>query len=282
MEAANIKQEIARLGPWLHDVEVSPGVRTGAAPRSSDPDKEVKASYSPDLNLTHIVESVFGGTLDGRSFLDCGCNAGGHSLAAARLGAGRGLAFDARQHWLDQAAFLARFQDAPQLEFRRLTLAELPALQLEPFDVTLFGGLFYHLPDPVAGLRNAADLTRELLIVNTSVRPRPYRGLELSWESTSVALSGVDGLAWLPTGWEVMRDILGWCGFPHVRIDHYWTPRMSGQPRGWRRLQILAARSEETFAHYDKLRPGAHPDRQSRIPPRVRGLVRRVRAMVGA
>lgn len=276
MEAASVKQEIARLGPWLHDIEVSPGVRTGAVPGSIDPDKEVNQSYSPDLNLEHLVDSVFGGRLDGRSFLDCGCNAGGHAFAAARLGAGRSLAFDARQHWLDQAAFLARFQDAPQLEFRRLTLADLPALQLEPFDVTLFSGLFYHLPDPVAGLRNAADLTRELLIVNTSVRPRRHRGLELSWESPTIALSGVDGLAWLPTGWEVMSDILAWCGFPHVRIDLYWTP---GRPRGWRRLQMLAARSEETFAHYDQVRPQAHPNRRSRISRPLRTLVRRVRAM---
>ena len=282
METAMVEQEIARLGPWLHDIEVSPGMRTGAVAGSTEADKEVLQSYSPDRMIEHLVGSVFGGDLAGRSFLDCGCNAGGHSFAAARLGAGRGLAFDARQHWLDQAAFLARFHDAPQLELRRLTLGELPALALEPFDVTLFSGLFYHLPDPVAGLRHAADLTRELLVVNTSVKPRRHRGLELSWESTSVALSGVDGLAWLPTGWEVMGDILAWCGFPHVRIDLYWTPRMLGRPRGWRRLQMLAARDERTFERYDQVRPQAHPDRRNRASRHVRKLVRRARAMVKA
>lgn len=279
MDVGTVEQELARLGPWHHDVEVSPGVRTGAFRDNSDPEKSVGDSYSPDRNLDHIVGSVFGGRLDGRSFLDCGCNAGGHSFAAARLGAGRGLAFDARQHWLDQAAFLARFQDAPKLEFRRLTLADLPAQELEPFDVTMFRGLFYHLPDPIAGLRIAADLTRELLIVNTSVKPRRHRALELSWESTTLPLSGVDGLAWLPTGWQVMGDILAWCGFPHVRVDLYWSPRGRG-PRGWRRLQMFAARDEATFARYDQARPEAHPDRRDRVRRSVRALARRARAMV--
>lgn len=282
MDVATVENEIARLGPWHHDVEVSPGIRTGAIRGDANRELFVGDSYSPDRNLDHIVGSIFGGDLQGRSFLDCGCNAGGHSFAAARLGAGRSLAFDARQHWLDQAAFLARFQTAPQLDFRRLTLAELPALGLEPFDVTMFSGLFYHLPDPIAGLRNAADLTRELLIVNTSVKPRRNRGLELSWESTTLPLSGVDGLAWLPTGWEVMRDILAWCGFPHVRIDLYWTPRKLGRPKGWRRLQMFAARDERTFERYDRLRPHAHPDRRNRLPRPVRALARRARAMIGA
>ncbi len=280
MEAATVAQEIARLGPWLHDVEVAQGMRTGAVAGSADPDKRVLMSYSPDLMIENLVDLVYGGSLDGRSFLDCGCNAAGHAFAAARLGAGRSLAFDARQHWLDQGAFLARFQDVPNLDVRQLTLADLPGLQLEPFDVTLFSGLFYHLPDPVAGLRNAADLTRELLIVNTSVRPRRHHGLELSLESKSARLSGVDGLVWLPTGWEVMRDILAWCGFPHVRIDLYWTPKMLGRPRGWRRLQMLAARDEQTFARYDQVRPQGHPNRPNRISRPVRTLVRRARAMV--
>lgn len=264
MERAAVKDEIDRLGPWLHDIEVLPGLRTGAARPAEDAYKEVPQNYDPELMMRRLVEDIYG-DLGGRSFLDCGCNAGGHSFAAARMGAGRTLAFDARQHWLEQAAFLGRHSEAPLVQLQRLTLADLTALDLEPFDVTLFSGLFYHLPDPVAGLKAAADLTRELLIVNTSVLPKPYPGLVLSRESSVHVLSGIDGLAWLPTGPEVMQQILHWCGFPHVRVDLYWTP---GKPRGWMRLQILAARDEATFARYDERRPEAALSRYVRPPRR--------------
>jgi SAM-dependent methyltransferase len=257
-----LKEEMTRLGPWLHDVEIAPGVSTAATNAVRDDDKSVKAFYSPDQMMNNIIGPVYGEAgLGGRTFLDCGCNAGGHSFAAARLGASRALAFDARQHWLDQGAFLARFADAPQVEFRKLTLDELRDAGMEPFDVTLFAGLLYHLPDPVAGLKIAADLTRELLIVNTSMKPMAHEGLVLSRESATHVLSGIDGLAWLPTGPKVMIPILAWCGFPHVRIDLSWSTSVV---RHWWRIQIIAARDEATLERYDRIRPDAHPDAPGR------------------
>jgi SAM-dependent methyltransferase len=203
--------------------------------------------------MNHLFGSIYPEGLQGRSFLDCACNSGGHSIAAARHGAGRGFAFDARQHWVDQAQFLARNCGAPDLTVKRCTLDDLPGMGLEPFDVTLFAGIFYHLPDPVAGLKIAADMTKELLIVNTAVRPRRDRGLILNFESDTHVLSGVDKLAWLPTGPAVMKDLLSWCGFRHSRIDLYW----SSGPRGWKRLQMIAARDESALAAYDRVRPDA-------------------------
>lgn len=270
-DTQSIEAEIARLGPWLHDIEVAPGVRTGAPRATDDPDKVVGACFDPRAMMGRLIGDIYGDGMGGRSLLDCACNAGGLSYAAAERGAGRTLAFDARQHWIDQAQFLKRFFPTPGLELRTLTLSDLPGLGLEPFDVSLFSGIFYHLPDPVAGLKLAADLTRELIVVNTSVLPRPEKALMLSHESATVALSGIDGLAWLPSGPEVLADILAWCGFPHSRVDRYWaTP----YPRGWRRLQIVAARDASTLERYDRVRPDAHPDRK---PPFATRAMRRIR-----
>lgn len=252
MDADALREEIRRLGPWHHVVEVAPGVTTAADGPQGEGDTSMPAVYSAEDMIRHIVKNVYPAGLENRSFLDCACNAGGHVLAARKFGAGRCFGFDARQHWIDQARFLARHLPSEDMRFDAFELAELPAKRLEPFDVTLFSGIFYHLPDPVAGLRIAADQTRELLIVNTSVLPRADKALVLSPESASHVMSGIHGLAWLPTGPEVVRDILRWCGFPHSRVDIGWRPFRASR---WYRVQILAARDEATFAHYDLVKP---------------------------
>lgn len=254
MSEAALREEIERLGPWHHDIEIAPGVSTMGVRSATDPDQRFEEHYSPDQMMRHLLGTVYPEGLQGRSFLDCACNSGGHSISAVRQGAGRAFAFDARQLWVDQAEFLARACGAPELTVRRCELAELPRLGLEPFDVTLFAGIFYHLPDPVTGLRIAADMTRELLIVNTAVRPQRGRALVLNFESDTHVLSGVDRLAWLPTGPQVMQDILAWCGFKHSRVDLYW----SNGVKGWKRLQIVAARDEKVLAAYDRARPDAN------------------------
>jgi len=273
MDADALRAEIERLSPWLHAIELAPGVSTAAVGQPSGSGEEaVGEPYSPDMMTERLIKNLYAAGMEGRSFLDCGCNAGGHMFAAARMGASRGFGFDARQHWIDQANFLARHLPSENVSFTTCELGDLPGLRLEPFDVTLFSGLFYHLPDPVAGLKIAADLTRELIVVNTSVLPRIEKGLVLSQESDSHVLSGIDGLAWLPTGPEVVQEILAWCGFPHSRIDMDWAPP---RPAGWRRIQVLGAREAITFVDYDRVRPDA--SRPARLSLKRR-LLRRLAA----
>ena len=274
MNHESLRHQIEALAPWHHDIELAPGITTMNLRSATEEDARFVEHYSPDLMMSRIFDAVYPEGLAGRSFLDCACNSGAHSIAAAKAGAGRVFGFDARQHWIDQAEFLARTLNFPNVSFSRLELRDLPAVQSEPFDITLFAGIFYHLPDPVAGLRIAADLTRELLIVNTSVIPRRGKGLVLSRESDTHVLSGVDGLAWLPTGPAVMQDILAWCGFPHSRIDLYWS-----QPgtRGWKRLQIIAARDRDVLSAYDIAKPHAMkpPTLARRVGRRIYSALRR-------
>jgi tRNA (mo5U34)-methyltransferase len=251
--AESLRAEIRRLAPWHQDVEVAPGIRTGDLEPGDDPDP-LKIGRTrraqPRLGLDRIVTDVFPSGFEGRSVLDCACNAGGYLFEAKRHGAGRCFGFDVREHWLEQARFLSRHLPNETVEFEQLDLLQLRDRHLEPFDVTLFFGLFYHLPDPVAGLRIAADLTRELLVLNTAAHPKMNGdALMLSIESETALMSGVHRLAWLPTSPKVLVEILRWCGFEHTRVHFVWqTPTLP-------RIQILAAREARTFTHFDTLPP---------------------------
>jgi tRNA (mo5U34)-methyltransferase len=268
-----LRAEIRRLGPWHQDLEIAPGVRTGERAPDDDPDPlGVGASgiVQPDKLIHVAFRFIYPNGLEGRSVLDCGCNAGGYLFEAKRKGAGRCFGFDVREHWLEQARFLGRFLPNDDVEFAQLDLQQLRERNLAPFDVTLFLGLFYHLPDPIAGLRIAADLTRELLVINTAADPKlEGHALTLSLESETALMSGVHRLAWLPTSPRVMSEILRWCGFPHTRLQFLIT-----SPR-FPRMQMLAAREASTFEHYDKVIPPQPPRRTPLWKRAARKLLRR-------
>ena len=116
-------------------------------------------------------------------------------------------------------------------------LYDVPALGLAPFDVVQFKGIFYHLPDPVSGLRIAADLTRELLILNTATLPGAEGSLVLADEGTHL-MSGVYELCWYPTGAAVLERILRWMGFVETAVN--W--EIEG------RIEILASKVEGLLA----------------------------------
>ena len=246
-----MREAITRLGPWHHDIEVAPGVWTAAVSeeiRGAEPlipAKLGKGSHRPVEHTEWLLRAVFPNGLEGRSVLDCACNAGGHLFGAVRAGAGSGLGFDAREHWIAQARFLSQHVPADGLDFEVLDLHDLPSRGVGQFDVCFFSGIFYHLPDPVAGLRIAADHTRELLILNTSTANRRGRVLTLSPESPKALLSGMHGLAWRPTT-EVLKPILEWCGFPHVHVV-WQVAQGPSSPRGWGRVLLVAARHASTL-----------------------------------
>ena len=182
--------------------------------------------------------------------LDCGCNCGGYLFWTKDLGAGRCFGFDARAQWIEQAEFLAK-QRGPanaDVRFAVASLDQVPALGLEPFEVTLFNGLLYHLANPIRGLEIAAGLTRELLIVSSAARPGLPDGLlRAGYESPEDSTSGIDRLKWTPTGPRVIFAILAWLGFRELRCT-LWRP---AHDLRFDRVQVIGARREGAFAGFD-------------------------------
>ncbi|TCL09054.1 2-polyprenyl-3-methyl-5-hydroxy-6-metoxy-1,4-benzoquinol methylase [Shimia isoporae] len=251
----SLEQEIESLGPWHHRIDMGDGLFTAPDVVWNETREKVSVVI-PSQKFRQGLKGLFPYGLDGRSFLDCGCNAGGYCFAAKDAGAARTFGFDVREHWIDQARFVAqnRSGNSEGMRFEVADLLNLKAMP-EDFDVTWFSGLFYHLPDPVAGLKIAADKTRDILFITTATRPLASgadegTSLTMKFESTEALMSGVHRLSWLPDGPKSMKKILNWLGFPETRVL-FWYKRTSDQKRhGLGRMAIVAAREKGRLRGY--------------------------------
>jgi SAM-dependent methyltransferase len=278
LEPRQLRQELIRLGPWHYQVEVAGGVRTG------DVAGDIVRTDGDGLGTIAFLDvreefqgnllDVYPEGLEGRSVLDCACNCGAYSFWAKEIGAGACLGFDARDHWIEQARFLAAQREAASdgMRFEVCDVYNVAGVAEERFDVTLFQGIFYHLPEPINALKSVADLTSELLVVDTATRNGlPDGMLAVAREGLSELLSGVYGLCWFPTGPTVLQDILRWVGFPETRVV-FWSAAAAGQPAELGRLMLLAARDAAIFVDYDLARRGAiQPRRSAAERPRATG-----------
>lgn len=169
-----MEEEVRRLAPFRHDIELPHGLRTGMFnPPPAEGDEEparvrklVEHAFPPLLR-------IFGGSFEGLSVLDAACNAGGFSVEAARRGASRVLGFDVVDRYVEQAGFVkgALGAELDNAEFRKMDLYDLDPEEVGTFDVTFCFGLLYHLEDPVGGMRKLASVTRKVMLVDTNTVP---------------------------------------------------------------------------------------------------------------
>lgn len=253
-DASELKEGISHLGPWHLDVQVTPEVSTRAFLEAPAEGSDRVSFIDLRPGWIEKVRKIYPEGLQGRSLLECACNCGAYSFWAKELGAGETFGFDVRQHWIDQARFLQENRTvgpADRMNFEVMDLYDLPKRGLEPFDVTMFKGIFYHLPDPITGLKAAADLTKELLILDTAIRTDlPDGMLAVAREGQDPVMTGVYGLNWFPTGPQVLAEILEWMGFADVRLD-YWRTRVGTKRPELGRLQMFAARERGLLDAFD-------------------------------
>ncbi|GJM09436.1 MAG: hypothetical protein DHS20C11_17120 [Lysobacteraceae bacterium] len=256
--SSDLTKEIIDLGPWHLDVEVTPGLSTAVAKDvdydETNPQAGIVSFIDARDDFRKLIHKVYPDGLSGKAFLDSACNCGGYSFWARELGANRCFGYDVRDHWINQAKFLHEKRGEPDsVEFSVTDLYDLPKLGLEPFELTLFKGIFYHLPDPIAGLKCAADLTKEVMILNTATREgQPDGMLAIAKEGLNPLMSGVYGLNWFPTGPRVLKGILQWMGFTDVRVIHHW-PAKPDSKNSMGRIEIIAARSSGMLDAFEEI-----------------------------
>ncbi len=157
--AEEIRQHIAELGKWFHNIEIG-GVQTA-------PDHFL-GDY-PSLKWRNFQQSL-PADLTGKTVLDVGCNGGFYSIQMKQRGAARVVAIDSDPRYLNQARFAAQSTQT-DIEFRQLDVYDVSALR-EKFDIVLFMGVFYHLRHPLLAL----DLLHEHAVKETLVFQSMLRG----------------------------------------------------------------------------------------------------------
>jgi len=170
---------------WYHTIDLGQGVVT----RGVD-------DTPARLARVHLPES-----LSGRSVLDIGAWDGFFSFEAERRHASRVVATDYYAwHGVGwgtgegKAAFhLAREVLGSRVEDIDVDVMDLSPERVGTFNVVLFLGVLYHLPNPLLALERVASVTDDLLILETVVdmvgvrRPAAafYPGRELSGDPTN-------------------------------------------------------------------------------------------------
>lgn len=251
-----LKAEVERMAPWHLLVDINDEVNTLASSQEHTDGRETSLVSGKPL-FDRLMGAIYPDGMQGKDFLDCACNCGGYSFWAKELGARNTFGFDVRDHWIDQAKFLQNHRtaaDVSGMDFRVADLYDIPNQNIPDCDVTWFSGIFYHLPDPITGLKIAADKTKEVIYLNTAIITMTEEELGsgsmyLSFEGKEHLMSGVHNLNWFPSGPEVLKNILNWLGFPEVRVV-MWKKRVrkDARPEHLRsnvgRVALLGAREK--------------------------------------
>jgi len=146
---SSILKRINSVPFWYHRIEIRPGIFT---PGCNDPTKT--------LSLLDLPKDC-----EGRRVLDIGTRDGYFAFELERRGADV-LAVDycdAEETGFSVAAELLKSKVA----YRRENIYHLTVEQYGTFDMVLFLGLLYHLPDPMRALCNVRSLCRNLLYIET-------------------------------------------------------------------------------------------------------------------
>lgn len=154
----SVKQMVDHVGKWWHTIDLGNGVTTpGQQP----------IDYPQHVGLPE--------DLTGKSVIDVGTWDGVISFAAESRGAARVVAADIFKGMGFQLVHkvLNSKVEFVQMDVRK----DLP--DLGKFDLVCFLGVIYHVPDPIVTFKRIADLSNDMLILETDT--------DLNWSPTPMS-----------------------------------------------------------------------------------------------
>ena len=150
-----LQNVLAKLGPWYHDVRLTPQISTYAVHR-----------HYVESRWKYLAEFL-PADLTGKRVLDIGCNGGFFSLEMKKRNAPHVLGIDTMPHWLAQARFISNWFEKP-IELRELGAYDVASLG--EFDVVVFIGVLYHLRYPLYAIDQVASICKDTMYLQSMVR----------------------------------------------------------------------------------------------------------------
>jgi tRNA (mo5U34)-methyltransferase len=207
-QSAELQSQVDRLR-WFHRIDLGGGVVT--------PGQDETRGKLARVGLPE--------RLDGWSVLDVGAWDGFFSFEAERRGASRVVAVDPEcwrepawgpDGWGTKQPFeLARRALGSRVEDLDIDLQDISPETVGEFDLVMFLGVFYHLPDPWRILRSVASVCRRLMIVETHADLQELRRPAMAFYPGTV--DGDPSNWWGPNG-PLLEAMLHHEGFGRVEL----------------------------------------------------------------
>jgi SAM-dependent methyltransferase len=162
--------------------------------------------------------------LDGKRVLDIGCWTGGTSLLLVAMGA-HVVAVEEVRKYIECLEYLKHAFKLERLEPRAMSLYDCtePEFQ-DSFDFVLFGGVLYHLSDPVLGLRIVFNCLKNggTCLLSTAAKSgnKPlleYEGPQVFGEGNKENLSRSGWNYFIPSV-SALRQMMADVGFEDIRV----------------------------------------------------------------
>ena len=154
--------------------------------------------------------------LSGKRVLDIGCWTGGTSLILAEMGASV-VAIEEVKKYVDCLEYLSESFGLSNVEARNLSLYDLTDEEFQDaFDIVLFGGVLYHLSDPVLGARITFNALRDqgICLLETAVARSKERILTYAGKGEPGRGTGAN---WFYPAPNVVHAIMDEVGYRDVR-----------------------------------------------------------------
>jgi tRNA (mo5U34)-methyltransferase len=145
------------------------------------------------------------------------------------MGAARVLATDhfcwSGEGWGTKAGFdFAHQLLKSNVESLDIDLPAISPVSVGTFDTVLFLGVLYHLPDPIEGLKLAANVTKDLLVVETTYEKMDESKALFEYKPERLREDYTNH--WSPN-MKGLHDVLtGICGFRNVEIKPWSADRV--------------------------------------------------------
>ena len=187
---ATLSEDIKRIN-WFHQINLGNGITT---PGFDDTPTKLSQVHLP-------------ADLSGKSVLDIGAWDGFFSFECERRGARRVVALDGgvwRVDSIGKAGFeFARKVLDSKVEDVELEVSEISVERLGRFDLVLFLGVLYHLPNPFGSFLRVASVAARDIIIETHV---------------DMIEHDVPAIAFYPTD-ECANDPTNWCGPNQAAVE---------------------------------------------------------------